>query len=95
MGFLHVLLAVAFALAFVRTRTVLTLEHRWTCRVLVIDVAVTLFLGRPTILVILAACLATLPRSRMRFLMLAENDISGGNVPEGKQGLPTSNHMVS
>ena len=95
MSFLHVLLAVAFALAFVRARMVLTLEHGWTCRVLVIDVAITLFLGRPTILVILASCLATLPRSRMRFLMLARNKISGGNVPKGKQGLPTSNHMAS
>ena len=84
MGFLHVLLAIAFTLALVWARTVLALEHRWTCRVLVIDVAITLFLGRPAILVILATCLATFPRSGMRFLMLPRNNMSSCNLAKAK-----------
>lgn len=84
MSFLHVLLAIAFTLALVWARTVLALEHRWTCRMLVIDVTITLFLGRPAILMILATGLATLPRSGMRFFMLARNSVSNRYVPTGR-----------
>ena len=71
MCFLHVLLAVAFALTLIRTRSKVTFEHRGRGRMLIVDMTITLFLGRPTILVILAAAFATLPRPSMSLLMFA------------------------
>ena len=62
---------------------------------LVIDVAITLFLGRPTILVILAARFATLPRSGMGFLMLARNNVSNSNVPKGKIAYVKSHGLLN
>lgn len=71
MRFLHVLLAVAFTLALIRTRAIVTFEHGGGGRMLVVDVTITLFLGRPTVVVILATSFAALPRPSMSLLMFA------------------------
>ena len=89
------LLAIAFTLALVGARTVLALEHRWTCRVLIIDVTITLFLGRPAILMILATCLAALPRAGMGFFVLAINSFSYRYVLRGRVAYVKSQGLLN
>ena len=55
MCLLHMLLAIAFAFAFIRARVILAFEHRWCDRVLVVDMTVTLLFGRPSVGMVLAA----------------------------------------
>lgn len=71
MGFLHVLLAITLALALIRARTELASKHRRRGGVLVIHVAIALFLGRPTIVMVLAAALTTLPWSAVGLFVFA------------------------
>ena len=54
MGFLHVLFAVTLTLAFVRARLIFALEQFHFSKVLVVHMAVTLLLSRPSIFVIFA-----------------------------------------
>lgn len=72
MSFLHVLLTIAFSFAFIWTWMILTLIHGWRSRMLVVDMAITLFFCRPAILMILAANIVALPRPRMSFLVFSQ-----------------------
>jgi hypothetical protein len=72
MRFLHVLFAIGFTLGLIRTRGVVAPIKDWRSRVLVIDMTIKLFLSWPSILVIFASFLGTLPRSTVSLLVLGE-----------------------
>ena len=92
MCFLHVLLAVALTLALVRTRSKVTFEHRGRGRVLIVDMTITFFLGRPTIFVILAATFAAFPRPSMSLLMFAMLTCQQKNSTVGDSGAYVKSH---
>ena len=71
MGLFHMLLAVAFPLAFIWTRRVLTFVHGWSSGMLVIHMTVTFLFCWPSIFVIFAAGFVTLPWPRVRLFMFA------------------------
>lgn len=72
MRLFHVLFAIAFALTLIRTRMELAFVHGWSHGVLVVDVTVSFFLRRPTILRIFAGWLVALPGTRVGFLVLGQ-----------------------
>ena len=72
MRFLHVLLAVGFAFGSICTGLIVALVLWWSSVVLVVDVPVTFLLSWPTMLVILALYVRTLPGPRMCFLVLGQ-----------------------
>ena len=65
----HVLLAIALALALIGAWAILTLVHRGSRRMFVIDVTITFLFCWPSIFVVLAALLGTFPWSGMGLLM--------------------------
>lgn len=72
MSFLHVLLAIALTLGGVRARSEEAVIERWRVGVFVIDVTVTLLLGRPAVFVIFALVVRALPWTLMRLEMLGQ-----------------------
>jgi hypothetical protein len=72
MGFLHVLLAVALTLGVVSAGWEVAAEDVGSFGVLVVHVAITLFLSRPTDLVVLAVGFGALPGTRVGLFMLGQ-----------------------
>lgn len=68
----HVLLEIALALGGISTWIKHAVVGRWVVRMAVVDMAITLFLGGPADVVVLAVLHRTLPRTRVSLFVLGE-----------------------
>ena len=96
MGPFHVLLQVALAFARIRAVWVLAIEFVRYRTVFVVEVPVSLLLGWPTVLVVLARWLTAFPGPRMGLLVFTVTRVSDSTIFVRYGGWElTSGHMAS